>query len=145
MQARKQWSTGKVLIVTVILSIAIGSLAGLGLGYTAQYQAPTTRVFYLFNSSVNLNESVFNVPPDIFSPDHLTVNRGDKIVIHYYNIEETGGDPHTFTMGAPYTINDRIEPRTNVTITFTADLPGVFEYVCLIHPPTMRGYLTVLG
>src|SRR3989442_715972 len=139
------WSAKQVLLVTALVSIASGALAGYGLGYAAQYQAPTTRVYYLFNSSVNLDPAVFGVPPDTFSPDHLTANRGDTIVIRYYNIEESGGDPHSFTMHAPYTIDDVIHPGNKTTITFTVNLPGVFEYYCKFHQPTMIGYLTVLG
>ncbi len=145
MTPMNSWSAQRVLVVTALVSIATGALAGYGLGYAAQYQAPTTRTYYLFNSSVNLDPKVFGLPPDTFSPDHLTANRGDTIVIHYINIEESGGDPHSFTMNAPYTIDHVVPPGNRTTITFTANLPGVFVYYCRFHQPTMTGYLTVLG
>ncbi len=147
MQNTRQWSSGRVLLVTALLSIVTGSLAGFGLGYTAQYQAPTTREYFLFNSSVDLNESLYPKIHDTFFPDHLTLNRGDTILIHYINTESlsAGGDHHSFTMLAPYAINQVVEPGSNANITFTANLPGIFRYWCTFHEPTMRGYLTVLG
>lgn len=145
MTPTNSWTAQRVLAVTALVSIVAGALAGYGLGYAAQYQAPRTREYFLFNSSVNLDPAVFGLPPDTFSPDHLTVNRGDTIVIHYINIEQTGGDKHSFTMDAPYAINDIVPPGNRTTITFNANLPGVFEYVCIFHRPTMLGYLTVLG
>src|SRR5713101_4117411 len=111
MQNIRQWSTGKVLIVTSLLSIVTGSIAGFGLGYTAQYQAPTTREYFLFNSSVDLNESLYPFIHDTFFPDHLTANRGDTIIIHYINTESPPeGDRHSFTMSSPYSTNVNVNP-----------------------------------
>jgi len=133
-------------MVTIILSLAVGSLAGFGLGYAFQYQAPKIREYFLFNSSVDLNESLYPYIHDTFFPDHLTANRGDTIIIHYINTESPPqGDRHSFTMLAPYAINDVVNPGRNDNITFVVNLPGVFTYFCTFHEPTMRGYLTVLG
>ncbi len=82
----KQWSSQRVLAVTVLLSVAVGGLTGYGLGVTARYQGPQTRVFYMFNGSLPFNQTTFGIYHDTFTPDRLTVNRGDKIVIHYINI-----------------------------------------------------------
>ncbi len=140
----RQWSTQRVLVVTVLLSVAIGGLTGFGLGVTARYQGPQTRVFYLFNGSLPFNQTVFGIPHDTFTPDRMTVNRGDTLEIHYINIEDTP-EKHSFTMDAPYSTNYIVDQGKNVTITFKADLPGVFRYYCIFHQPTMTGYLTILG
>jgi plastocyanin len=140
-------------MATILLSVAGGGLAGFGLGYTFQYQAPTIREYFLFNSSVDLNESLYPYIHDTFFPDHLAANRGDTIVIHYINTESAaaGGDRHSFTMLAPYsnslngTAGIIVDPGRNANITFVVNLPGVFRYYCIFHEPTMRGYLTVLG
>lgn len=145
MQTRRPWSTGTVLIVTALLSIVTGSLAGFGLGYVFQYQGPTKREYFLFNSSVELNVSLYPHIPDTFFPAALTASRGDTIMIHYINTETVGGDKHSFTMAAPYATNVIVNPGGNANITFTVNLPGVFRYWCIFHEPTMRGYLTVLG
>jgi hypothetical protein len=144
--SRNAWSIEKVLIVIILVSTAAGAFAGFGLGYAFQYQAPTTREYFLFNSSVDLNESLYPFIHDTFFPDHLTANRGDTIVIHYINTESPPqGDRHSFTMNAPYAVNQIVYPGGNANFTFTVNLPGVFRYYCIFHQPTMRGYLTVLG
>ena len=146
MAGKNSWSAQRVLIVTAIISVVTGALAGYGLGYAAQYQGPTTREYFLFNSSVDLNETLYPFIHDTFFPDHLTANRGDTIVIHYINTESRpAGDRHSFTMLSPYSINRVVEPGSNANITFTENLPGIFRYWCTFHEPTMRGYLTVLG
>jgi len=145
-QGQKERSAGKVILVTVILSVAAGLFAGYGIGYAFQYQGPTTREYFLFNSSVDLNESLYPYIHDTFFPDHLTANRGDTIIIHYINTESPPqGDKHSFTMSSPYSTNVNVNPGANANITFTVNLPGVFRYWCVYHEPTMRGYLTVLG
>ncbi len=142
----KKWSASKLLTIITLVSLAMGATTGLGLGYAAQYQAPITREYFLFNSSVDLNESLYPFIHDTFFPDHLTANRGDTIIIHYINTESPPkGDRHSFTMLAPYAINQVVEPGKNANVTFTVNLPGIFRYYCIFHEPTMRGYLTVLG
>ena len=148
---KKPMSSQRVLVAIVLLSVAIGGLTGLGLGFTARYQGPQTREFWLFNGSLPFNESKFgNIPHDVFVPDRMIVNRGDAVVIHYLNIEDTA-ESHTFTMGTvdyapgPYKIDQLVPAGRNVTITFTANIPGVFRYVCTIHQPTMTGYITIIG
>jgi plastocyanin len=148
----KNWSTSRVLTVVTLVSLAIGAVTGLGLGYAARYEGPQQRDIYLFNNSLPFDQNKFKLPHDIFAPDRITVNRGDKLVIHYINIEDAN-ESHTFNMGpsagslapGPYDIGYSIAAGQKVNITFTANIPGVFAYVCLIHQPTMTGYLTVLG
>lgn len=141
---RVHWSTWRVLLAIAVLSVAIGALTGLGLGYTARYQGPQTRVFYMFNGSLPFNQTTFGIPHDTFAPDRLTVNRGDTIVIHYINIEDSP-EKHSFTMDDPYQRNVIVDQGQNATINFTANLPGVFRYYCIFHLPTMTGYLAVIG
>ncbi len=145
----KNWSASKLLTIITLLSLALGAITGLSLGYAAQYEGPQTRVIYLFNNSLDFNETIFGISHDVFTPDRITVNRGDTLVIRYANIEKEP-ESHTFTMGipiapGPYKINEVVPAGHNVTVTFTANIPGVFAYVCTFHQPTMTGYLTVLG
>ncbi len=140
----KQWSTERLLSVVVLLSVAIGGLTGYGLGVTARYQGPQTRVFYMFNGSLPFNQTTFGIPHDTFAPDRLIVNRGDTVVIHYINIEDMK-ERHSFTMDDPYRVNQIVDQGQNATITLSASLPGVFRYYCIFHLPTMTGYLTILG
>jgi plastocyanin len=107
---------------------------------------PTNRTFYLENSAISdLNETKLGIPPDVFSLPQMTVEQGDNAIIHFYNLEDLGGDRHSFTLvDGPYNINKELAPQENGTITFNANQTGVFKYICEYHPPTMTGQLIVL-
>jgi plastocyanin len=106
----------------------------------------TNKTFYLENSAISgLNETKLGIPPDIFSLPQMTVEQGDNVIIHFYNLEDPGGDEHSFTLvEGPYNINKEFAPQENGTITFNANQTGVFQYICEYHPPTMTGQLIVL-
>jgi nitrous oxide reductase len=101
--------------------------------------------FYLFDSDIpGFNETEMGMPHDTFSMPVIAVFKNDKVVIHFYNIEEPGGDPHSFTIyDKPYNIDVIVHPRENKTITFVANTTGIFTYICTFHQPTMRGLLIV--
>lgn len=159
-------STGKLLLVAAIIAIVSGASVGFGVGYVVRYNAPTTRIFYLFDRSLPFDESVFHYPHDTFLPDTLTVNKGDHVLIHFVDVEATP-EGHTFNLDPPYTFNAIVYKNVtqgggiaatfsnvsgviigmsqNTTITFDANWAGTFRYICAIHQPTMTGYLVVLG
>jgi plastocyanin len=165
-QTAKQRSAEKLLLVVAVVAIIAGAAIGVTVGYAVRYEAPTTRAFYLFNNSLPFNEHTWGIPHDTFSPDRITVNKGDHVVIYYRNIEDTT-ENHTFDMDQPYTFDAVIHAGQNetfpvastvkgassillhvnqtATIAFTASWAGVFPYRCSIHQPTMTGYLVVLG
>jgi plastocyanin len=100
------------------------------------------KIFYLFSAEhEGVNETKLGVPPDTFSPDVLEVNEGDNVTIHFYNLDTT--DRHTFTIGAPYNINEDLLPEKNATFTFKAGDQGIFRFYCTYHQPTMSGQLVV--
>ena len=162
----KQWSASKLLLVVAVVAILAGAAIGATVGYAVRYEAPTTRTFYLFNSSLPFDEATWHLSHDTFSPDRITVNKGDKVIIYYRNIEDVNED-HLFSMNAPYSFDAVIHAgqtenfpvaasytgtntitlhvNQTATITFTAGWAGVFEYWCDKHLPTMTGYLVVLG
>jgi plastocyanin len=69
-------------------------------------------------------------------------NKGDLVTMHFYNLD--GDDKHTFTIGAPYNINEDVAPLHNVTFTFKAENEGVYKFYDTYHQPTMTGQLIVL-
>ena len=162
----RKLSTGRLLIVTAIVAIISGAAVGLGVGYVVRYNAPTTRIFYLFDRSLPFNETVFHYPHDTFLPDTLTVNKGDHVLIHFVDVEATP-EGHTFNIDPPYRFNSVVYQNItqgggvaatfsdvsgviigqseNATITFDANWAGTFRYLCAIHQPTMTGFLVVLG
>jgi plastocyanin len=102
----------------------------------------TYTTFYLFTAEHNgVNTTKTGIEPDTYSPESLMVNKGDIVVIHFYNVDAT--DRHTFTLGAPYNVNIDLAPGQYSTFTFRADHEGVFGFFCKYHP-TMTGHLAVL-
>jgi len=81
-----------------------------------------------------------------FAPDVIRVNRGDKVVIHVTNIEQTRDELHGFAINS-YNINLVIDPGETKTVTFTADKSGVYAFYCTnfcsaLHQE-MQGYFLV--
>jgi plastocyanin len=113
---------------------------------TAFLGAPANKTIYLFTSEhEDVNETQLLIPPDSFSPSEIAVNKGDTVNVVFYNLEKPpNGDRHSFTIGAPYSIDKDLAPGQHATITFKAIEDGVFEFFCKYHQPTMRGELIVL-
>ncbi len=148
-KASTPMSTSRLLLIVVVLSAIIGTSTGFATAYfTRPPPAPVSREFYLFTSTANFNDTLLeqtfgrSIPHDIFLPDTLTVNKGDTVLIHFYNTEDEA-ENHTFTMNAPYTVDKNIAMQTRANITFVANTPGLFTYYCRFHEPTMTGYLRV--
>jgi plastocyanin len=111
----------------------------------ASLGTPANKTFYLFNGDSDSNQNVTHIPSDTFVPDTITVNKGDNVNIIFWNTEPSkGGDPHSFTIGAPFDINVMVQPQQHTVIHFKATTPGTFQFYCSVHLPTMRGELVVL-
>jgi plastocyanin len=110
--------------------------------------APKTRDVYLFTEvDEHIDEEALAIPPDMFSQDTIVVIQGDKVRVHFYNLEPLESqEHHTFTVNDPaYKIHTDINAQENTVIEFTAEKSGVFDYICTYHQPTMRGELVVLS
>jgi len=144
------WSVRKVLIVATILSIIVGGLAGLGAGTLAPQLAstsPQTREIFLFPVELPFNDTLAGIPHYVFNPSMIVVNKGDTVLIHFYQPTDEG---HSFTIVAPYSkdVTLPVATATNIPktdITFIAGTAGFFVYHCKFHPPTMTGTLQVVG
>jgi plastocyanin len=110
-----------------------------------QHYTGEKREFWLSDSEIpGFNETEMGMPHDIYSMPVMAVFKGDKLTIHFYNIEQPGGDDHSFTIfNKPYDVNVVVHPGENQTITLDANTTGVFTYYCTFHQPTMRGQLIV--
>jgi plastocyanin len=98
--------------------------------------------FYLFTANhEGVNEAKTGIEPDAYSLETITVNRGDTVIIHFYNVDPT--DRHTFTLGTPYNVNVDLAAGQHATFFFKADHEGVFGFFCKYHP-AMVGHLAVL-
>jgi nitrous-oxide reductase len=80
------------------------------------------------------------------TPTVIEVNQGDKVTMHFTNIEQTTDELHGFGL-LEYNINIVVDPGETKTVEFVADKPGVFAYYCTnfcsaLHQE-MQGYLIV--
>ncbi len=81
-----------------------------------------------------------------FAPDVIRVKKGDEVIVHITNIEQTRDELHGFAID-DYNINLVIDPGETKTVTFKADKGGVHAFYCTnfcsaLHQE-MQGYLLV--
>jgi len=80
------------------------------------------------------------------NPEHVTVNKGDTVTFYLTNLERAEDETHGFTVDQ-YNVHTSLEPGKTVSVTFKADMEGVFPYYCTefcsaLHLE-MMGYLLV--
>ena len=106
---------------------------------------PGEKTFYIFTSEFqNVDENKLKVAGDSFSVHTLVVNKGDKVTVNFYNVDDVKTERHSFTIGDPYKVDIDLGFAENGNATFTADETGVFTYYCKYHLPIMTGQLVVL-
>jgi len=106
---------------------------------------PGEKTFYIFTSEVqNVDENKLKVAGDSFSVNTLVVNKGDKVTVNFYNVDDVKTERHSFTIGDPYKVDIDLGFSQNGNATFTADQSGIFPYYCKYHLPVMTGQLLVL-
>jgi plastocyanin len=146
------WSPRNTLIAAVLLSALVGSVTGFSASYLS-HPGPTvqTRNFYLFGVEQSFNSTLASgLRGDYaFSPGVISVNKGDTLVVHFYNPSDAN---HTFTIGSPYGKDVVVagrptdtSPIHNATITIGANQPGIFPFYCRFHLPSMSGNIVVQG
>lgn len=64
-----------------------------------------------------------------FTPDILRVKKGDKVVLHVTNIEQTADATHGFAVPA-YNLQASLDPGEVVSLEFDADKAGSFAFYC---------------
>ena len=53
-------------------------------------------------------------------------------------------DPYGFAIKA-FGIEEVVQPKSQVTVTFTASQAGAYTYSCHLHPPHLGGNILVLS
>lgn len=115
------------------------------LGKIPSMSTPGEKTFYIFTSEFqNVDENKLKVAGDSFSVNTLVVNKGDKVTVHFYNVDDVKTERHSFTIGDPYKVDIDLGFAQNGNATFTADQSGIFPYYCKYHLPVMTGQLLVL-
>lgn len=111
---------------------------------TSEETQVTNRTFFEFNTGIPaFNVTLFS--PDQFSQTTMEVNQNDNVTVNFFNMEAHSGDRHSFTVNAPYNINLDLAPGQNGTVSFGAEHPGIYQFYCEYHEPTMIGQLLVLA
>src|SRR6266540_5959059 len=114
-------------------------------GKIPSMSTPGEKTFYLFTSEVeNVDENKLKVAGDSYSVHTLVVNKGDKVTVHFYNVDDVKTERHSFTIGDPYKVDIDLGFGENGNATFTADHSGLFTYWCRYHLTVMTGQLLVL-
>jgi nitrous oxide reductase len=114
-------------------------------GKIPSMSTPGEKTFYIFTSEVeNVDENKLKVAGDSYSVHTLVVNKGDKVTVHFYNVDDVKTERHSFTIGDPYKVDIDLGFAQNGNTTFTADEAGLFTYYCRYHLPVMTGQLLVL-
>ncbi len=136
-------TSGKILLIAVVVSALLGATVAFAVTSMASPRPPAQkREFYVFTTILSFNETLVGLPHDAFTPDHILVEKGDTVTVHFYNTE-TEQENHTFTIDAPYTVNIEVANGQHADVTFVASYAGTFAYRCTLHQPTMTGYLMV--
>ncbi|MDD3442198.1 MAG: Sec-dependent nitrous-oxide reductase [Sulfurimonas denitrificans] len=63
------------------------------------------------------------------NPEHITLNKGDKVTMYITNLERAQDETHGFTIDH-HNIHASVEPGESVQLDFVADIEGVFPYYC---------------
>ena len=96
---------------------------------------PGEKTFYVFTAEVEgVDEEKLGIAADSFDVKTLVANKGDKVNIKFYNVDEVQSERHSFTIGF----------AENGNATFTANQAGVFTFYCKYHLPVMAGQFVVL-
>ena len=83
-----------------------------------------------------------------FKPDVVRIPRGDKVIVHLSNIEQTADATHGFAI-PNMNVNVSLDAGETTTVEFTADTPGAFSFYCTefcsaLHLE-MQGWMIVEG
>jgi plastocyanin len=114
-------------------------------GKIPSMSTPGEKTFYVFTSEVeNVDENKLKVAGDSYSLHTIVANKGDKVTVKFYNVDDVQTERHSFTIGDPYKVDIDLGFGQSGNATFTADETEVFPYYCRYHLPVMTGQLIVL-
>jgi len=106
---------------------------------------PGMKDFYLFTAEIpDVDEEKLKVAGDAFSIPTMIVNKGDNVIVHFYNVDPVTDERHSFTIGAPYNVDADIAFGESDVVSFLADHEGIFQYYCKYHLPVMTGQLQMV-
>jgi len=114
-------------------------------GVIPSLSTPGEKTFYVFTTEVEgVEEEKLKIAGDSYNVDTLVANKGDKVNIKFYNVDDVRTERHSFTIGDPYKVDIDVGFAENGNATFTATQAGVFNIYCKSHLPVMAGQFVVL-
>lgn len=125
-----------VMVRATAVAIACAGLMVLAASAArAQGAASDQKSFTVAAEQINNNK--------FWLPSTITVNQGDKVKLTLKNDIEGAANTHGFSIPA-YNVTEVVTRGEPKTVEFTADKPGVFPYICQLHPAHIGGELVVL-
>jgi len=79
----------------------------------------------------------------IWLPSSITVEQGDHVKLTLKNLIPGAANQHGFSI-PDYGITEVVTRGEPKTVEFVADKPGVFPYICQLHPAHIGGQLLVM-
>lgn len=141
-QTEKETKSSEEMEMSNMTNVTVATGPG---GTIPSMSTPGEKTFYVLTSEEeNVDEEKLKIAGDSFDVKTLVANKGDKITVKFYNVDEVQTERHSFTIGDPYKVDIDIGFAENGNATFTADQTGVFTYYCKYHLPIMTGQLVVL-
>ena len=77
----------------------------------------------------------------IWLPSSLMVQQWDEVELTLINKLD---DPHGFKI-EDFGVEEVVQPKAQMTVTFTASRTGAHSYICHLHPPHLGGNILVLS
>jgi nitrosocyanin len=103
------------------------------LGLTGSVEAQETKKFTLINVLLDGTK--------IWLPSSLMLQQGDAVELTVVNKLD---EPHGFAIKA-LDIEQVVQPKSEMTVKFTAAKAGAYSYICQMHPPHLGGQILVLN
>jgi len=67
-----------------------------------------------------------------FTPDTITVNKGDKVILNIKNLDDGGGAGHGIAIPI-FGVSKSFRGGDIVTVEFVADKKGTFPFFCSVY------------
>jgi len=77
----------------------------------------------------------------IWLPSSLMVHQGEDVELTLINKLD---EPHGFKI-EDMGLEEVVQPKAQMTVTFTASQTGAHRYICHLHPPHIGGQILVLS
>jgi plastocyanin len=141
-QTEKETESSEEMEMSNMTNMTVATGPG---GTIPSMSTPGEKTFYVLTSEEeNVDEEKLKIAGDSFDVKTLVANKGDKVTVKFYNVDEVQTERHSFTIGDPYKVDIDVGFAENGNATFTANQTGVFTYYCKYHLPIMTGQLVVL-